>query len=140
MRYQERVDRSPEPSQARHLSALPGLTPKGWIVIDAQAYRLSPRTSVSVGDHVAVLPSAPGRRDGFAARLTRLRVGDDGALVEFEVFGAQGSKAPATRTYVAARLGALSPSRQKVAQQVAEERREKIGSVTRLRRPSRVSS
>jgi hypothetical protein len=106
-------------------------------MIPVRSYRLTPRTEVTVGQHVRVLPSAPGRRDGFPARLTALRVDGAGALVEFEVFGSPGSKAPATRTYVGARLGALPPSAQSVAQQVAEERREKIGSVLSLRRPAR---
>lgn len=62
------------------------------------------------GDQIAVLPSAPRHRDGFVARVIGARV-VDGVVVEVDVFGAPGSKAPLTRTLRPERLAPVSRHR-----------------------------
>lgn len=59
------------------------------------------------GDQITVLPSAPRHRDGFVARVIGARV-VEGAVVEVDVFGAAGSKAPLTRTLRPERLAPVT--------------------------------
>jgi hypothetical protein len=58
------------------------------------------------GDQIKVVPSAPRHRDGFIGKVLGATM-EAGEVLSVDVFGAPGSKAPATRTFAPDRLAAL---------------------------------
>lgn len=65
------------------------------------------------GDQIVVKPSAPRHRDGFVARVMCARLGTDGSIVEVDVFGAPGGKAPLIRTFRPERLAPMAGRRKR---------------------------
>lgn len=80
------------------------------------------RFTINKGDAVAVLPSKPGKKDGFGAIVSGARLNDDGTLKEVFVYG--GRKNPASRAFTPERLRYMQPPTQKPVKDHADRIRE----------------
>lgn len=80
------------------------------------------RFTVSKGDAVAVLPSRPGKQDGFDAIVHGARLNEDGTIKEVHVFG--GRKNRASRAFTPDRLRYMQPKTQQPVIEAAARIRE----------------
>lgn len=70
--------------------------------VEVQAFRIG-RHKVEAGHLLRVLPSRPGKRDGFVGKVRSARVEGD-VVVEVTVVGAPAGRPAAHRTFTPARL------------------------------------
>jgi hypothetical protein len=80
------------------------------------------RVTIRRGDEVTVLPSAPGRRDGFVGQFLRAKVDLAGQVLEIEVYGARKGRTRSWRTLYPERVrgrrqGPTRPKRGRTVQQ-----------------------
>ena len=69
------------------------------------------RNFIREGDTVKVLPSRPGKRDGFVAKFLYATVNEDGSINYVEVLGAPTGRCPAWRSLPVERIGRVSQTK-----------------------------